>query len=404
MTFEEYLRDKLKLGSKYIPYYLHWVSSYQEFSSRGELSLSGFQKSLIPRYEDWQIDQAVDAVKQYNYYCRRYKTTEVLNKTNIASGWDLAFTEMRDLLRLKGRSFQTEKSYLNWIHRFRTFLREKPPGNLTSDDLKTYLSWLAVERAVSPSTQNQAFNALLFFYRYILEIEVKDLEQTIRSKQHRRLPVVLSKDEIRSILSHLSDDALLFCRILYGGGLRLSEGLNLRIKDLDMDKGCVTVHNGKGGKDRVTLLPSAIIPDLSTKLEADKRLFNEDRRGNLPGVAVSESLLRKYPGIDKQWNWFWLFPSAALTVSPYSGKSVRFHLHPSTMQRQFKTALRVAGISKRASIHTLRHSFATHLLESGYDIRTIQELLGHSSVQTTMIYTHVATVSRLGVISPAESI
>ena len=404
MTFEEYLKNKLKLGSKYIPYYLHWVGTYQEFRNRGEDSLAVFQKSLMTRYENWQIDQAVKAVRQYNYYCSRYKATMPDVKSGSDPDWESAITQMRDLLRLRGRSLQTEKSYLKWLDRFRIFLRGKAPGYLNSDDLKTYLSWLAVERGVFPATQNQAFNALLFFYRNILEIEVNDLEQTIRSKLPSRLPVVLSKEEIRSLFSHLDGDALLFCRILYCGGLRLSEGLNLRVKDLDMEKGCISVNNGKGGKDRVTLLPASLITPLRTKLEANRNLYNEDRRGNLPGVAVAEALLRKYPGIDRDWNWFWLFPSASLTVNPYSGSPVRYHIHPSTMQRQFKTALRVSGITRRASIHTLRHSFATHLLESGYDIRTIQELLGHSSVQTTMIYTHVATVNRLGVISPGEDI
>ena len=404
MNYEEYLKNTVKINPRYIPFYLQWVSIYQKFLKEGNSTILGFQKSLMGRYKDWQIDQAVEAVRQYNYFCSKHRISHSNVSNNNQPAWETARFNMKELLRLRGRSFQTEKSYLKWLDKFCNFLDGKPPNRLCSDDLRNYLSYLAVERRVSIATQNQAFNALLFFYRNILEIEVRDLEQTIRSKLPRRLPVVLSREEIRRVFSYLEGDALLFSEITYGGGLRLSETLNLRVKDINLEKGCITVICGKGGKDRMTLLPVRLNDLVRKKLDENRRLYEEDRRGDQPGVSVRESLLRKYPGASKEWNWFWLFPSSSFTVDPYTNRPVRYHLHPSTMQRQFKTTLKLAQITKKASIHTLRHSFATHLLEAGYDIRTIQELLGHSSVETTMIYTHVATKNRLGVISPGDNL
>ncbi|MDC7235368.1 MAG: integron integrase, partial [Spirochaetales bacterium] len=265
-----------------------------------------------------------------------------------------------------------------------------------------FLSYRSVEQGIAVRTQNLAFNALLFFYRNILEVEVRDLESSIRSKVPARLPVVLTRDEVDRIITHLPSQHKLMANLIYGGGLRLSECLSLRIKDVNKEKQTVHVIQGKGNKDRFTLLPSKLGPQLEEQITYSRNLYCADRRECRPGVSMPGSLQLKYPAADKEWKWFWLFPSRDFSADPYTAKMVRHHIHPSTLQRSFRTAVRLSGIEKRATVHTLRHSFATHLLESGYDIRTIQTLLGHASVETTMIYTHVAGKNRMGVISPLD--
>ncbi len=284
------------------------------------------------------------------------------------------------------------------------FLKYKDPAGITQEDLKQYLSYLAVERKVSASTQQQAFNALLFLFRYVLNKQIEGIAESIRSRVRKRLPVVLDQDEIVQIFQNLQDPFRLISRLIYGGDLRLNECLSLRIKDLNFKESLLTVRSGKGDKDHVTLLPSSLHPDLKNHLKSVRVLYDDDRRNIVAGVPLPTALERKYPGAGTEWTWFWLFPSGRLSVDPYSDKIRRYHLYTSTLQRRFKTALHKTGIAKTASIHTLRHSFATHLIESGYDIRTVQELLGHSHVRTTMIYTHVARSNKLGVISPLEKL
>jgi len=387
---------------------------YQQYSSKegSNGSMLGFQKFLMDRFQDWQIDQAVSAVKQYKYFMDRFNHDERIGKQPVvrnthhpdAQDWISARKNMLEMLRLRHRSYQTEKSYLRWLDSFARFLKNRPHQNLTEQDLRSFLTYLAVEKRISVSTQNQAFNALLFFYRNVLEKDIENMEDTIRSKIPTRLPVVMTKEEIRMVISRLGHPMKLMASLIYGGGLRLNECLSLRVKDVDFSRSSLSIRQGKGGKDRETLLPDGVVPRLKDHLESIRNLYDMDRKEGRPGVALSESLARKYPSAPTEWGWFWVFPSPGLCEDPYTGKLCRFHVHPSSLQRAFRTAVLAAGITKKASVHTLRHSFATHLLESGHDIRTIQELLGHSSVQTTMIYTHVAKKNRLGVISPAENL
>jgi integron integrase len=307
-------------------------------------------------------------------------------------------------MRLKHLSFRTEKSYLGWIARFLAFSAPAEPRVLGEEHLKHYLSYLAVERKVSAATQKQAFNALLFFYRKVLGKEILGLETVIPAHRPHRLPVVLTQEEIRSVFRHLSGVHRLIAGVIYGGGLRLEECLCLRVKDVDFARGCLVIHAGKGNKDRETVLPERVAAELRRHLLRVRGLHERDRRRGLAGVWLPESLARKYIGAGKEWTWFWLFPSSKLSIDPATGVVRRHHLYPTTLQKAFQRAVARSGLAKHATLHTLRHSFATHLVEKGYDIRTIQELLGHADVSTTMIYTHVATRNKLGVSSPLDSL
>ena len=307
------------------------------------------------------------------------------------------------ILRLKHLSLRTERSYLLWLRQFRAYLRDRLPSSLQSDDVRNFLTHLAVERKVAAATQNQAFNALLFFLRNAMNRNPTDLNGSVRAKCRRRLPVVLTRQEVRQVMSRMPNPYGLMARFIYGCGLRLQECLELRIKDVDFERGFLTVRAGKGDKDRQTVLPEILLNDWLTHLSSVKSLFDKDRADNQPGVALPTALERKYPNAGAQWVWFWAFPAPTLSIDPRSHIVRRHFQHPSSLQKCFRTAVRDAGLVKPASIHTLRHSFATHLLEDGYDIRTIQELLGHQDVRTTMIYTHVVVKNRLGVRSPLDS-
>jgi integron integrase len=308
------------------------------------------------------------------------------------------------LIRLKHLSFQTEKVYIAWTDRLVTFLAPKRAAYFTELDLKSYLSHLAVDCKVSASTQRQAFNALLFLYRNILGVQIHDLDSVTPARRPRRLPVVLTPDEVRRILSHLHGTFALIFTLIYGGGLRLGECLSLRVKDVDFSRGCLVIRSGKGNKDRETILAEKAVESLRHHLDRVRALYDRDRRRSVRGVWLPDALERKYGHAGQEWSWFWVFPSTRLSIEPRTCFVRRYHLYPTTVQKAFKTAVREAGILKHATVHALRHSFATHLVERGYDIRTIQELLGHADVSTTMIYTHVATKNKLGVTSPADSL
>jgi integron integrase len=307
-------------------------------------------------------------------------------------------------MRLKHLSPRTEKSYLSWILRFRAFVREKACGSLTEQDLKGFLSYLAVEKKVAAATQKIAFNALLFLYRNVLSVEINGLSTVVPSRVPKRLPVVLTREEIARAFSHLRGSCLLMAKLAYGGGLRLEECLSLRVKDIDFERNCLTIRGGKGNKDRETVLAEKVATELKAHLGKIYALYEKDRREGVAGVQMPGALDRKYSSAGREWSWFWVFPSASLSVNPITKTASRFHLYPSTFQKAFRDAVRKAGIVKHATVHTLRHSFATHLIEKGYDIRTVQELLGHTDVSTTMIYTHVATKNKLGVTSPVDAL
>ncbi|OGS35104.1 MAG: hypothetical protein A2293_00715 [Elusimicrobia bacterium RIFOXYB2_FULL_49_7] len=310
--------------------------------------------------------------------------------------------ELIRIIRLKHLSIATEKSYVNWASRFIDFTRKVSVKDIDTTELERFLTHLAVNENVSKSTQAQAFNALLFLYRHVLNKEVKLSEKSVIARKGKRLPVVLSKNEIDRIFKCLDDGYLLICKLLYGSGLRITECAQLRIKDIDFEQHVITVRAGKGDKDRVTVLPVSAVDLLTEQVGKAKEVYCEDRKDDLPGVFLPDALEKKYPHAGKEWGWFWVFPAKGLSVDPQSKITRRHHIYQNTIQKQFKAALNKADISKHASVHTLRHSFATHLLDAGYDIRTVQELLGHSHLSTTMIYTHVSARNKLGVVSPMD--
>jgi len=319
--------------------------------------------------------------------------------------------DVGEYIRLRHRSLRTEKTYLGWTRRFLDFIwkrglvrQKEGKFCIVADHLRAFLSYLAIEVRVSASTQEQALNALLVLFRMVLHIEIDGLSSVLRAKKRKRLPVVLSRDEVAALLAHLQQPYRLMASLMYGCGLRLEECLSLRVKDLNFENETIEVRSGKGGKDRLTVLPGVLKKDLQAYLLELKVGWDKARRRDLPGVFLPEALNKKYTSLSKEWGWYWLFPAKSPCTNTRTGEVAFWHVHPSVIQKRIHEGIQGAGISKMASAHTLRHSFATHLLEDGYDIRTIQELLGHSNVQTTMIYTHVAVRNKRGVRSPLENL
>jgi len=310
--------------------------------------------------------------------------------------------QVREALRLRHYSLRTEQSYLGWIKRFILFHDKRHPREMGAVEVEAFLTWLAVEGRVSASTQGQALAALLFLYKQVLGVDLPWLDEVVRAKRPQRLPTVLTPEEVGAVLAQIDGVQKLMAELLYGTGMRLMECLRLRVKDVDLGRREVTIREGKGDKDRRTVLPVSLIPALEAQLERVRALWEKDRMAHLSGVQLPDALERKKPEEGKTLAWFWLFPARDLSVDPVSGVQRRHHAHEQGIQRAIKRAVLAAGITKPASTHTLRHSFATHLLESGQDIRTVQELLGHSDVKTTMIYTHVLNRGPMGVISPLD--
>jgi integron integrase len=449
-SFSDFLRGRDNVPDMYLPFYRHWAFMYQRHAeemppgSSEQAKLANFLTFLSKLYKDWQVRQARHAVQLWIYFRQRQQKEQpeehtasrplvqsaepagavqagcapevippepeepraAIDPGPIAppSAAETLCLETSRLMRLKHLSYRTEKSYLGWITRFLAFSAPADPKALGEEQLKHYLSYLAVERKVAAATQKQAFNALLFLYRRVLGKEIIGLESVVPSHRPRRLPVVLTKDEIRAVFRHLSGVHRLIAAVIYGGGLRLEECLCLRVKDVDFARGCLVIRAGKGDKDRETVLPERVAGELQRHLLRVRALYDRDRRRGLAGVWMPEALGRKYGSAARDWVWFWLFPSSKLSIDPASGVVRRHHLYPTTLQKAFQRAVSCSGLAKRATLHTLRHSFATHLVEKGYDIRTIQELLGHADVSTTMIYTHVATRNKLGVASPMDSL
>jgi integron integrase len=310
--------------------------------------------------------------------------------------------QVRLAIRTRHYSSKTEESYIHWIKRFIFFHDKRHPTEMGEKEIAQFLSSLASESHVSASTQNQALNGILFLYRDVLRKEIGYVDGVVRAKRPHRLPVVLTRQEIKSILAVLDRSDWLMAMLLYGAGLRLMECLQLRVKDVDFTSNQIVVRAGKGDKDRHTMLPTAVKEPLAKHLEIIKEQHRRDLDNGLGRVVLPNALDRKYPNAGKEWGWQWVFPATSHYVDRVSGEKRRHHLHESVLQKAVKEAVRKAGISKPATPHTFRHSFATHLLEDGYDIRTVQELLGHRDVGTTMIYTHVLNRGGRGVNSPAD--
>jgi integron integrase len=310
--------------------------------------------------------------------------------------------QLRERIRLRHYSIRTEDTYVDWVRRFILFHGRRHPSEMGKVELEAFLTHLAVERNVAASTQNQAKSALLFLYREVLELELPWLDDVEKAKKPKRLPVVLTEAEVQAVLGELEGVWRLLGRLLYGSGLRLMEGVRLRVKDVEFSRREIVVREGKGFKDRVTMLPDSLVEPLQRHLKKVRKLHEQDLALGFGEVYLPYALAQKYPNASREWAWQYVFPSGQLSFDPRSGVQRRHHLDEKGMQRAMKQAVRSLDLVKLATPHTLRHSFATHLLEAGHDIRTVQELLGHSNVQTTMIYTHVLNRGGRGVSSPLD--
>lgn len=321
--------------------------------------------------------------------------------THAAPGPKL-LQRLRAELRARRYSHRTEQAYVLWTRRFVRFHRMRHPAQMGEEDVNRFLTHLAVEQKISASTQNQALSALLFLYDKVLDRRLGDLGSLVRARRPRRLPVVLSRDEVRAVLGHLTGDKALMAHLMYGSGLRLGECLRLRVQHVDLDRRTILVRDGKGARDRATMLPAALVDPLRSHLEGVRRVHRRDLADGFGRVPLPGALARKYPTAAVEWRWQWVFPQRKRWRDAATGAQGRHHCDPSIPQRAVRDAAGNAGLVRRVTCHTLRHCFATHLLEDGVDIRTIQELLGHADLKTTMIYTHVLNRGPAGVRSPLD--
>lgn len=310
--------------------------------------------------------------------------------------------QVRDAIRLRHYSIRTEQAYTDWIRRFILFHKKRHPSEMAEAEVTEFLTHLARVGNVAASTQNQALSALLFLYKEVLKVEIGWLDQVERAKKPAKLPVVLSAEEVHRIFTHLSGREKLMAQLLYGSGLRLMECVRLRVKDVDFARAHITVRDAKGGKDRMTMLPINLAEPLQQHVARMQLQHQQDLLDGFGSVHLPFALARKYPNAEKEWCWQYVFPSSRIALDPRSGKKQRHHIAEGLLQSALKMAVRASGVAKPATCHSLRHSFATHLLENGYDIRTVQELLGHKDVSTTMIYTHVLNRPGIGVRSPLD--
>lgn len=352
--------------------------------------------------EEWQLRQAADAIRIYGYQYRKVATKPEQRPELFGEN---LLTKLREIIRLRHYAESTEKSYMHWVKRF-LFHREESglDGEPTAADVKAFLTRLAMVEKVSASTQNQAFSALLLLFREVLRKELTEMEQTVRARRGRKLPVVLSVDDVLALLGAMDEQYRLMVQLLYGGGLRLMELIRLRVKDIDFEAGLVFVRSGKGDKDRSTLLPESLHGPLREHLQIVRRWHEEDLANGFGAAPLPDALDRKYPQAAREWGWQYLFPADKVAQDPADGKVRRYHVYEKTVQAAIRRAVKKAGIVKHATAHTLRHTFATHLLQQGADIREIQELLGHTSVETTMIYTHVLRSLRTKARSPLDEL
>ncbi len=383
---------------KWLRFYLDFCHKYSFDPTDGN-SFPQFENKLREKRQSESLrKQAYHAVSLYYRMLvppaqpsprvseERAKENNDLKQTGAS--WVGVYEQLKAAVAVRHYSPKTLQAYRSWIRKLQAYVKSKDPLLLCMDDVKGFLSFLAVEKKVSASSQNQAFNGLLFFFRHVLERDFENVEGVVRAKKKPYIPVVLSREEVDEVLEYLSPPYDLAAKLLYGCGLRLFEGLKLRVQDLNFDMGVLTVHDGKGKKDRTVPLPEVLVPELRTQLNAVKRVHREDLKSGYAGAFLPGSLAKKYKNAARELAWQWLFPAKTLTVAPEDQLYRRYHLHETHVQKAIRKAVRMAQIPKRASAHTLRHSFASHMLQANYDIRTIQELLGHSDVRTTMIYTH----------------
>jgi integron integrase len=400
--FQAFLLDKKLAQEKNVFFYALWASKFLSYANKKQISPDQYQENAVIEFietlkttsgmSDWQIRQAGDALRLYYFHYRGFKPKNLSTEKSADFSPELLAAAKR-LIRLKHYSYSTERTYLQWIKRFLDYARQTGKKETTAAlealDCKNFLSHLALKEKVSASTQNQAFNAILFLFRHVLCKDMGNMAETVRAKRGQKLPVVFSVEEVKRLLACLNGRDLLIAGLLYGSGLRLMELARLRVKDVDMDLNTLTVRNGKGDKDRTTILPATIKDQLKNHLIEVKKLHESDLARGYGEVHLPDALNRKYPNAGKEWAWQYVFPANNLSVDPRSGKVRRHHISDTAIQDVIKKAIRKSGIPKFATVHTLRHSFATHLLMNGVNIREVQELLGHKNVETTMIYTHV---------------
>jgi len=396
---------KNKIPQKFHNHYVKWLRYYLDFCQRyrfsesNSRSLPNFIRKLKEKGQtDAQQKQASEAIHIY-YELIRSKPS---NRTSelpkhppnpegvclVKGNWQAAYEQLSNEIKVRHYSPKTLKSYSIWVRKLQYFSKSKDTALLSATDVKDFLAFLAVKQKVSASSQNQAFNALLFFFRHVLNREFGKIDGVVRAKRKPYIPVVLSREEIDVIMANLKYPYDLVVKLLYGCGLRLFECLNLRMQSFNFDFGILTVHDGKGKKDRTVALPQVIMPDIKEHLEKVKALHDKDLDEGYAGAFMFDLIEKKYKNCAREFVWQWFFPAKILTFVPDTSEFRRYHLHERHVQKAIKRAVNKAKICKRATAHTFRHSFASHLLEANYDIRTIQELLGHSDVRTTMIYTH----------------
>ncbi len=418
--FQKYLLSRKLVKEKSVPFYAYWASRFLSFSNNNkeigiELRVNKFLDRLKKQknISDWQIQQAEEALRLYIHHFLKSNTSTLSPNApeDRKKSFDISqiLREMQESIRVKHYSYRTEQTYIEWVKRFYDYTINAKKKNiyiesLDSNDVKDYLSYLALKKRVSASTQNQAFNALLFLFRNVLQIEPGDLSKTVRAKSGQRLPVVLSQEEVKEMFKHAKGLILLILQLLYGSGMRLMELARLRVKDIDFSSNLLFVRDGKGNKDRSTMLPESIKTQLRSHIEKVKALHEKDLKSGYGEVYLPDALERKYPKAAKEWSWQYVFPSSKLSIDPRSGKIRRHHISEKTIQRIVGDAAKKAGAAKHVTVHTLRHSFATHLLMNGINIREIQELLGHKNVETTMIYTHVIRDMTNAPKSPLDSL
>ncbi len=412
--YSNFLRERKLALPKHQPPLVRWVREFLIFAAehRGhtfEQTLALFLTALgeRPGIKPWQIRQATDAVHIYRYQYRADsgEAGEEEPKKAWAGNDDDLLARLQEIIRLRHYAKSTEKTYLRWTRRFLSYREQASlTGEPTAADVKGFLTRLAMVERVSASTQNQAFSALLLLFREVLRRDLEEMEQTVRAKRGRKLPTVLSVAEVQALLNAVEPEYKLMVKLLYGSGLRLMELLRLRVKDIDFDAGLITVRGGKGDKDRTTLLPESLREELRVHLAKVREWYQADLANGYGEAPLPDALARKYPHAGKEWGWQYVFPADKVAIDPADGKMRRYHVYEKTLQGAIRRAVRRAGLTKRASAHTLRHSFATHLLMNGTDIREIQELLGHKSLETTMIYTHVVRELKTRARSPLDDL
>jgi integron integrase len=401
--FEKFLLSKGLVDEKYIQHYTRWVLRFlrsgfdlKQLASRDLLQSYSDQLGRDDSVADWQLRQAMKAVELYlNVFPReRGGASEgdsprpETEDEGAPPAMEKALAQMKELLKLRHYSPRTEQTYVDWVQRYFRYTMMHSLEWTRPETVRAYLSYLAIKRNVAASTQNQAFNSILFLFRETIKIDIPDI-RAVRAKRGPKLPVVFSMEEVQHVLAEIDGMAGLMLKLTYGSGLRVSETVRLRVQDLDFKNETLFVRSGKGDKDRATVLPGKLVEALQHHLERIKELHASDRSKGFGLVWLPGALARKYPNAPGEWKWQYVFPAEKLSVDPESDQTRRHHMSEQVLQRAIKNATRKAGVHKHATVHTLRHSFATHLLMQGVNIREVQELLGHKSVDTTMIYTHV---------------